>query len=160
MEVKGTLEIELMLSRLADPKIAKEVVWAGAQPVADEIRKNIENLPEDTFRYLRDGEQFNVVSKEQKQDLLDSLGITPPDIDRHGNANVKIGIHGYGRFRTKKYPKGLPNALLARAIESGSSVRKKRPFIRPAVNRSKDKAIKAMEEKLHKEIESIIKQGR
>ena len=32
------------------PEISKKVVMAGAQPVADEIRARIENLPEDTFR--------------------------------------------------------------------------------------------------------------
>lgn len=157
MEIKGFEEIELQLSKLADPELAKEVVQAGAQPVADQIRKELEELPEDKFRYLKKGEVFNGVPKQQKQDLLDSLGITPADIDYSGNANVKIGFDGYGKLPTKKYPEGVPNPLLARAIESGSSVRKKTPFIRKAVNKSKKLAEEEMQKKLDEHIEIIMK---
>ena len=157
MEIRGFDELELQLSKLADPELAKDVVMAGAQPVADEIRKNIETLPEDKFRYLNKGEVFTGVPKQQKQDLLDSLGITPPDIDFNGNTNTKIGFDGYGKIPTKKYPKGVPNQLLARAVESGSSVRKKTPFIRKAVNKSKKLAEAEMQKKLDEKIEIIMK---
>jgi len=130
---------------------------AGAQPVADEIRKSIEALPEDKFRRLKKGEVFIGVPRQQKQDLLDSLGITPPDIDFDGNTNTKIGFDGYGKIPTKKYPKGVPNQLLARAIESGSSVRKKTPFIRKAVNKSKKLAEAEMQKKLDEKIKIIMK---
>ena len=157
MEIRGFDELELQLSKLADPEISKEVVQAGAQPIADQIRKNLEGLPEDKFRYLNKGEVFVGVPKQQKQDLLDSLGITPPDIDFDGNTNTKIGFDGYGKLPTKKYPKGVPNQLLARAVESGSSVRKKTPFIRKAVNKSKKLAEAEMQKKLDEKIEIIMK---
>lgn len=157
LEIKGFNELELQLSKLADPELAKDVVMAGAQPVADEIRKSIEALPEDKFRYLKENEVFTGVPKQQKQDLLDSLGITPPDIDFDGNTNTKIGFDGYGKLPTKKYPKGVPNQLLARAVESGSSVRKKTPFIRKAVNKSKKLAEAEMQKKLDEKIKIIMK---
>ena len=157
MEIRGFDELELQLSKLADPELAKDVVMAGAQPVADEIRKSIEALPEDKFRYLKKNEVFTGVPKQQKQDLLDSLGITPPDIDFDGNTNTKIGFDGYGKIPTKKYPKGVPNQLLARAVESGSSVRKKTPFIRKAVNKAKKLAEAEMQKKLDEKIEIIMK---
>jgi len=157
MEIRGFDELELQLSKLADPEISKEVVQAGAQPIADQIRKNLEGLPEDKFRYLNKGEVFVGVPKQQKQDLLDSLGITPPDIDFDGNTNIKIGFDGYGKIPTKKYPKGVPNQLLARAVESGSSVRKKTPFIRKAVNKAKKLAEAEMQKKLNEHIEIIMK---
>lgn len=157
MEIRGFDELELQLSKLADPEISKEVVQAGAQPVADQIRKNLEALPEDKFRRLKNGEVFTGVPKQQKKDLLDSLGITPPDIDFDGNTNIKIGFDGYGKIPTKKYPKGVPNQLLARAVESGSSVRKKTPFIRKAVNKSKKLAEAEMQKKLDEHIEIIMK---
>ncbi len=157
MEIRGFDELELRLSKLADPEISKEVVQAGAQPIADQIRKNIETLPEDKFRYLNKGEVFVGVPKQQKQDLLDSMGITPPDIDFDGNTNIKIGFDGYGKIPTKKYPKGVPNQLLARAVESGSSVRKKTPFIRKAVNKAKKLAEAEMQKKLDEKIEIIMK---
>lgn len=159
MTIRGTDELELQLSKLADPEIAKDVVWAGAQPIADEIRKSIEALPEDSFRKLKGDEKFNGVPRQQKQDLLNSLGITPPDISHDGNTNAKIGFDGYGSYPTKKYPKGVPNALLARAVESGSTVRKKTPFVRLTVNRIKNKSINAMQVKLDEKIYAITKKG-
>ncbi len=157
IEIRGFDELELQLSKLADPELAKDVVMAGAQPVADEIRKSIEALPEDKFRRLKKGEVFIGVPRQQKQDLLDSLGIAPPDVDYDGNTNTKIGFDGYGKIPTKKYPKGVPNQLLARAVESGSSVRKKTPFIRKAVNKSKKLAEAEMQKKLDEKIEIIMK---
>jgi len=158
MTVKGTDELELQLSKLGtmSTKIAKDVVMAGAQPVADEVRNGIRTLPVDGLRYLKDGDELNVVTSGALKDLDDSMGIAPPDVDRNGNINTKIGFHGYGSYPSKKYPKGLPNQLLARAIESGSSVRKKNPFIRKAVNRSKKRALEEMQKKFDEEIEIII----
>lgn len=136
MTFRGTDEIELQLSRLADPEIAKEVVWAGAQPMADEIRKGL---------------QKNLAgSKYSTGDLLDGLGIAPPDIDKNGNTNTKIGFTGYDR-------KGVANSVKARAMESGTSKQKKKPFVRPAFNRAKPKSLKAMQEKLDEKIIEIKK---
>ncbi len=137
MTVKGTDELELQLSKLGtmSTKIAKDVVMAGAQPVADEIRKGL---------------QANLQgSKYSKGDLLGSLGITPPGVDSQGNVNVKIGFDGYDS-------EGVANQLKARVMESGTSKIKKRPFVRPAVNRSKKKALEAMQKKFDEEIELII----
>ena len=137
MTIKGTDELELQLSKLGtmSTKIAKDVVMAGAQPVADEIRKGL---------------QANLQgSKYSKGDLLGSLGITPPGVDSQGNVNVKIGFDGYDS-------KGVSNQLKARVMESGTSKIKKRPFVRPAVNKSKKRALEAMQKKFDEEIEIII----
>lgn len=62
-------------------------------------------------------------------DLRDSMALT-----RYENADgyvfTQIVFDGYDS-------KGVPNALKANVLESGSSTRKKHPFIRPAVNRVK-----------------------
>jgi hypothetical protein len=158
MTIKGTDELALQLSKLGtmSTKIAKDVVWAGAQPVADEIRKGLESLPVDELKQLKTGETFNVAPYGEINDLVNSLGVTKPDVDGGGNVNIKIGFDGYGSYPSKKYPKGLPNKLLARAIESGSSVRKKMPFVRSAVNRSKKKALEEMKKKCDEEIKIIM----
>lgn len=137
MTIKGTDELELQLSKLGtmSTKIAKDVVMAGAQPVADEIRKGL---------------QANLQgSKYSKGDLLGSLGITPPGVDSQGNVNVKIGFDGYDS-------EGVANQLKARVMESGSSKQKKKPFVRPAVNRSKKRVEEAMQKKFDEEIKLII----
>lgn len=133
MTVKGIDEYVQKLSQFGKDaqKVAKKVVRAGADPVADEIRKGLEtNLS---------GSQYS------EGDLLNSLGIAPPDVDRNGNTNTKIGFSGYDR-------KGVPNALKARAMESGTSTQPKKPFVRPAVNRAKKKAIEEMGRVLDAEI--------
>ena len=85
------------------------------------------------------------------------MGITPTGIDFDGNTNIKIGFDGYGKMPTKKYPKGVPNQLLARAVESGSSVRQKTPFIRRGEGKSKKLAEAEMQKKLDEKIEEIKK---
>lgn len=158
MTIKGMDELALQLSKLGNmsTEIAKDVVMAGAQPVTDEIRKSLRSLPVDELRHLKSGDEFSVVTWGGLKDLDDSLGIAPPDVDYAGNINTKIGFDDYGSYPSKKYPKGLPNKLLARAIGSGSSVRKKNPFIRKAVNRSKKRALEEMQKKFDEEIELII----
>ena len=136
LEIRGTEELEIKLSKVADPELMKEVVWAGAQPVADEIRKGLKK---------------NLQGSEYATgDLLNSLGIAPPDIDRNGNVNTKISFHGYDK-------KGVANKLKARVMESGSSKQKKRPFVRPAVRRARKKSINEMQKKIDETIEIIMK---
>lgn len=154
-------EYALKISKLAtnSASVAKKAIYAGAKIVADEIKNNIQNLPEESFRYLnlQFGDKFVGISKQQKQDLLDSFGIAPISQDKNGDWNTKIGFDGYGSFRSTKYPNGLPNQLLARAIESGSSVREKWPFVRPAVNKTKKAATTAMQEVIDEETKKIMK---
>jgi len=158
MTFKAGEEYAIKLSKLAtgQEEIAKKAIYAAAAIVADRIKANLNALPEEKFRYLRDGEKFVGVPERQKKDLIDSFGITPITTDSKGNWNAKIGFDGYGSIPTKKYPNGLPNQLLARAIESGSSVRRKKPFVRPAVNATKKQAQAKMAEIIDKEIEKIM----
>ena len=139
MQIIGLDDFSLQLSRLeqSTSEIAKKVVMAGAKPVADEIRKGLE-------RNLQG-------SEDSTGDLLKSLGITPPSVDDQGNTNVKVGFGGYDS-------NGVANALKARVMESGTSDKrqKKKPFVRPAVNKSKEKAIQAMQETMNEEINKIM----
>lgn len=156
---KAGEEYALRLSRLAESsdKIAKQALFEAGKIVADKVRANLEALPEESFRHLRGGDSFLGVPKAHKEDLTVSLGVTPIQLGRDGFWTVKIGFDGYGRFRTKAYPNGLPNQLLARAIESGSSVRQKRPFVRPAVTATRKAAVEAMQQVIDEEIEKNMK---
>ncbi len=147
----------LKLSRLAagSEEIAKRAIFAGAAIVTDELRNAIEALPEEKFRYLR-GDQFTGVSKQHKKDLLASLGITPIMRDDRGDWNAKVGFDGYGKMPTAKHKQGLPNQLLARAIESGSSVRRKQPFVRKTVKATKPRAEDAMASSVEADIQKIM----
>jgi HK97 gp10 family phage protein len=125
MTIQGFDEYADKLSKLgsAAPEIAKRAVRAGINPLADEVRKGLEKNLQN--------------SKYSTGDLLDSLGITPVDVDKNGVYNAKVGFSGYDR-------KGVPNALKARAMESGTSRQPKKPFMRPAVNRAKKRVLEEM----------------
>lgn len=148
MTIKGIDEYALKLSNFGKdaPEIAKKVVLAGANPIADEIRKNLVDNINDPSPVSKSGDAIVKQNyRKSSGDLLNSFGIAPPDVDRNGNTNTHIGFEGYDR-------NGVPNALKARAMESGTSKLKKRPFVRPAVNKMKEKAIKEMGKLLDDEI--------
>lgn len=136
-------------------EILKKTVMSGADIVADQIRANLEALPEEPFRYLQWGETFKALPKKQKEDLLRSFGLAPVSRDHDGNTNTKAGFDGYGSKPTDEYSRGIPNPLLARAVESGSSVREKLPFVRPAVNKTRIPAVKKMSEVFDAETKKI-----
>lgn len=141
------------LSRRETDKICYPALRKGAEILADEIRRRLEALPEEAFRRLAEGEKFEKLPSSQKRDLLESLGITGIGHDYTGKLTIKVGWHDYGWFTTNQYPDGLPNGLLAGAIEHGSSVRQKHPFIRPAVRAKRKQVIEAMS----KEIEDYLR---
>lgn len=138
--------------------LIKDAVWAGAQPVADEIRRRLRNLPEEKFQRLPKGKTATVVSAHQKEDLLDSLGVAPPKRNKAGSVDTKVGFDGYGSYPTKTYPRGVPNALIARSVESGSSVRRKTPFVGPAVKDTRKKAVEEMDKTINDGLKKIFKE--
>lgn len=133
-----------------------EAVYEMAKVVADSVRASIQALPtvsnEANIATYKKG--YSRLSDEEKQGLLDGFGVSPMQ-DDGGYINVKLGFDGYNSVKTKKYPKGQPNALIARVTESGSSYRKKTPFIRPAVNAARKPAEKAGQAKIDEKIKSI-----
>ena len=142
------------LSR-AGEAIGKMATYEGAKVLADEIRASIETLPVDKFRYLRGGDAFSVITRDDKEDLLNSIGIDEIRRDEDGVRTV-IGFAGYGRHKTKKYPNGLPMAMLARSLMKGTEVREKSAFIDRAVSKAGGKAEDAMAETGEKVIAEIL----
>lgn len=118
--------------------VIKKAVYPAADIVADEIRKAVEALPEISEKEAiigwKTSEPVNGVTPEQKKGLLDGLYLSKFQ-EKDGFIYVSCGFNGYNDVKTAEYPKGQPNSLIARAIESGSSARPRKPFIRPAVNR-------------------------
>ena len=129
----------------------EKAVAAGAAVVADQIKANLEALPEEEFRKLGEGEIFHGLPTGQKRDLVDSFGLTPIEKDKNGFIHTKAGFDGYG-----SYPEGIPNQLLARSAESGSSVRQKTPFVEPAVKATRKEAVEKMNAVIEDEFESIF----
>lgn len=137
-------------------EVIGEAVYEMAKVVADSVRASIQALPtvsnEANIATYKKG--YSRLSDKEKQGLLDGFGISPLQEDS-GFVNVKLGFDGYNSVKTKKYPQGQPNALIARVTESGSSYREKTPFMRPAVNASKKRAEAAGRAKFDERIAAI-----
>ena len=149
MTIKGMDDYARKLSQLGQASVAisRKAVYAGASVVADEVKKRLENNIKDTT-YVGKKPGGGVKSDKSTGDLVESLGVAPIGVDGRGNTNTKIGFDGYDS-------NGVPNALKARAMESGTSTLRKRPFVRPAVNAVKGKAQEKMGAVVDEEIAKI-----
>ena len=152
----GLADYELMLSKLEDgsEEIIGKAVYAGAGIVADAIKSSIQSLPI-VRGYGTDSNPLpGGVTSAQKAGLIDGLGISRMQDDA-GYLNVKIGFDGYNNTRTEKYPQGQPNQLVARGVESGTSWKQKKPFVRPAVTKSRKQAEDTMARIIDEAIEKL-----
>lgn len=160
MAVRGTEEYALKLSRLgaSTEAVAGKAIYAAADIVAGQIKRNLEGIPtvteaENTKAYKTGGKSG--LTKRQKQGLMESFGIAKMQND-NGVYNVKLGFDGYNLVKTRKYQKGQPNQLIARVTEGGSSYMDKQPFIRPAVNQTKKSAQAAMQAVIEEETSKLM----
>lgn len=127
--------------------VISEAVYEMAKVVADEVKANLIALPsvpdtEGLKAFASEPQQKIPITKAQKWGLVHSFGIAPLR-NEGGFIHVKIGFDGYNEVKTKTFPNGQPNALIARSIESGSSMREKTPFLRLALAASRKKGIEA-----------------
>lgn len=130
-----------------------EAVYEGADIVADAIKQALEALPVDNRPWA---DPRNGIMEVQKQCLIGSFGIAKLQND-NGYRNVKLGFDGYNKVKSKAYPQGQPNVMIARALESGTSFMPKNRAISKATNNSKKECEKAMQESLDKAINKIMK---
>lgn len=130
IEFKGIEEYSKKLAQLgaAAEGVCKYAVYDAAGMVIEAIK---DNTPEDTG------------------DMKNSLKLSNFRND-NGYIYTKVFFDGYDR-------KGVPNALKANAIESGTSRMPKHPFVRPAVNRVKKAAEFSIETALNKKLEELMK---
>lgn len=140
------------LDRLTKGMI-KQGIYDGADIVADEMRKQIEALPVQQGKAK--GKRRDPTEVE-KQGLLDGFGISKMRED-DGVINAKLGFHGYNAHKTKKWPNGQPNAMIAGSIERGTTFMNRHAFVSKAVRNSQarcEQAIAAkIDEIINKEME-------
>lgn len=150
-------DYELMLGKIGDASkdICGAAIYEGAKIIADEVKNNLNslNVTTDELAMLKakKGEP-TYITQRAKEGLIKSFGVTPMSQDKDGIYNVKLGFDGYNDVKTKKWPKGQPNQLIARACESGSSAMIKQPFFREAVQKTRKKAESRMAEVLDEKI--------
>lgn len=119
-------------------------IQKGADVMMAEVRAQAEAIPVHGEKEYGSGiNPIEGVSQRQKTGIIKALGVAPMRRD-DDFVNVKIGVDGYNSVKTKKYPKGQPNAMIVRALESGTSFRKRSPFITRAVRKARKNTEKAM----------------
>lgn len=148
----GLNEYVAQLERLQST--AKETIYSavyeGSGLVADSIKQAINGLNVNN-QYESGG-----ITSVQKKGLQDGFGISPMK-DDNDYINVKLGFAGYNGQKTKKYPNGQPNSVIARSINSGSSYRKKNPFVDKATRTSKSACEEKMRNVIDTEIQKLVK---
>ncbi|MBQ8579345.1 MAG: hypothetical protein IJ448_01470 [Oscillospiraceae bacterium] len=160
-KLQGMEEYEKVLSGIASAaekgELAGAAIYAGADVVADAIREGIQALPEvDHRKHGSASDQLDGITSAQKAGLLEGFGITSMRND-DGFFNVKLGFDGYNRVKTRQWPSGQPNAMIARSINSGTSFRKKTRFVDIATRKAKPQAEKAMAEAFDHKLEQAMK---
>lgn len=140
------------LENLSNESIGR-AVYAGAAVVADAVKDAIRALPTDE-RTVKDGDMLQGISRLQKAGLIDGFGIAPLR-NENGYMHVKLGFDGYNSVKTKSYPQGQPNSVIARSVNSGTSFRQKIPFMDQAVRNNKDKCEQTMQEAFDKELRKL-----
>lgn len=120
-------------------------IYNGADIVADSVKASIDSIPSKSGRHKKG------VYDDQRKGLKDSMGIASMKND-NGYLNVKVGFDGYNSHITKTWPHGQPNAMIARALEKGTSFAPKTPFINKAVSKVRKQAEEAMRKTIDEEI--------
>ena len=134
--------------------LSKRALYDGAAVVADAVRAEV-NALSTSDRDAKKGDPQPILDYE-KDGLVEGLGVAKMK-DNHGVIYTRIDFDGYNRLKSKKYPNGHPNSMVARAINSGTSKRKKNPFMNRAINKARSKAQAAMAARLDADINEIMK---
>lgn len=148
------------------PGICKEAIYEGAKIVADAISASASRIPIESSRWrgeyngVDQGKARGVTPEQyaglQSQTRGGGMGIAKMKKDG-GEINTSVGYHGYNTTKTERYPHGQPNAMIARAVEGGTSFRAKRPFVGPAIRKSRSAAESKMKEVIEKRINETMK---
>lgn len=124
------------------PKMMNAALYDGAKVMADAIQTEIDTLTE--------------LEPIQRQGLHDGLGVA--HFWQENSATVtKIGFAGYNRKITKRWPRGQPNAMIARSIARGTSWMRANRFIKRATQKARKKCVEAMASRFDKEVEYYTK---
>lgn len=144
------------LEALAKDEVIGGAIYGAASIVADEIRKELDKVPTDE-RYGTQSEPANGPKKGQIKGLEDNLGIAKMQDDGTGYIHVKIGWNGYNHIKTKRWPNGQPNQMIARSIARGTSYMTGHDFVKKAVSATKKRAIQYMKDIVDQKTEEIMK---
>ena len=135
-------------------RIIGAAIYDGAAVVMKRVKEAVDGISTDN-RFGTPENPTSGPSSIQKEGLKHALGIAKMRND-NGFRNVKIGFDGYNRVKTKRWPQGQPNPLIARSVESGTSWMSKQPFMRKAEQEARKPCEEAMQKVVDKEIQKLM----
>lgn len=156
MKVYGFQEFldQLVKAGNSSGKVIGKALYAGADVAADELRAQTEALPTDSGQTKSKGGHHVLrdCTSYEKKGLLDNLGTAKAR--NEGDArNISIGFDGYNGHATERWPNGVPNVVVARSLQSGTSFMRRNDFIARAARNSKSQAEQAMKEAAEAEMQ-------
>lgn len=158
LEELDALERRFSLLASEATTIAKRSLYDGAAVAADSLRVSVNGLSRvsdaEAIQAHRTGTP-TILSVSQKNGLRKGLGISPMKVK--GKAiSVKVGFDGYNSVKTKRWPDGQPNQMVAASCEHGSTAMVEQPFIRPTFESHRASILRAMIRTATKEIDRIL----
>lgn len=152
LTVKGLDELLSFTNELSKStdEILKIGMYDGVAIIADEVNRSIDGLKTQNGT----SKEAKYINDAQKQGLKDGFGVARYRSD-NGVWSTVIGFNGYNRMKSRKYPDGQPNQMIARCVESGTSYTLKQPFMRQALTRVRKKAVETMQKKVISEINKL-----
>lgn len=135
-------------------QVCGSAIYGAAGIVADEIRSQLKAVPTDEG-YGTASEPTRGPKAGQKEGLLDALGISSME-EKSGYYDVKIGFDGYNGIKTKRWPRGQPNQMVARSIERGTSWMKGNAFVKRAMAATRKRALEFMKHSVDASIRKIM----
>ena len=128
------------LSRLGKDTdaVTEKVLEAGGKVVLTKVRNNLAAV-------IGSGTKDDSRSTGE---LAQSLGLSPVELTREGNHNIKIGF-------SEPRSDGGSNAKIANILEYGKSGQPAKPFLKPAKSAAKAECIRVMEQTLKEEVEKL-----
>ena len=132
-------------------------IYPGAKIMSNAIKLATEGIPvnDRLFAFAAYyGRMRKGITSRQKKALIDSMGIAEIKKNRFGY-NVKVGWDGYNDIVSERWPKGQPNAMIARSLNSGTSFLQKYPFVDVTVSANASKTVQAISDQFDKELDKI-----
>lgn len=123
-------------------KICNMALYDGAKVLHMELQSEISGLKE--------------LNAKQRAGLHKGCGVAKFWEER-GNTVTRVGFDGYNEIKTKRWPNGQPNVMVARSLIRGTSWLPANRFTTRAVKKAREKAIEAMRRKVEDEINQRIK---
>ena len=124
------------------PRIERKALFDGAGLLADAVAEEIDELTE--------------LTPIQRRDLRKGMGIAG-FWSENGSTVTKVGFEGYNSIKTKRWPNGQPNAMIARSLIRGTSWMRPNRFTARAAKKAREACIRAMQERVDREFAALTK---